>query len=110
MSQRALVLRLLREAGSAGVDTHELIYVYGITQPASRINELRNDGHDITTIDRGTADNGKKRLCTYILKGAPGRKITAQPEDPAKPLSFDCGCVRSASGMGWDKRCERHAA
>lgn len=110
MSQRNLVHRLLREAGPAGVDAHELIYIYGITQPAARVNELRNSGLDIETRDHGLAPDGRRRLCSYVLKGAPGRSIAPapKPDDPPAPLAFDCGCVRAASGMGWASRCERH--
>jgi Helix-turn-helix domain len=113
MSQRGLILRLLREAGPEGVDAHELIYVFGITQPATRVFELREQGHDVETIDRGTTDDGRRRLCTYVLRGAQG-SAKPSPVDMGPPaqsiaLALPCGCVRAPSGMGWESRCDLHA-
>jgi hypothetical protein len=47
--QRALVLKLLREAGAAGRSTLELRYTDGIYHPPARVLELRDLGFEITT-------------------------------------------------------------
>lgn len=112
MSQRNLVLRLLREAGPEGVDNHALVYVFGVTRAASIVHGLRIDGHPVDTIDRGFAPDGKRRLCTYVLRGAqPSQVAPAIPSEPGAPapeLPLPCGCIRAAGGMAWKSRCERH--
>jgi hypothetical protein len=108
MSQSALVLRLLREAGPEGVDAWDLVYRHGITRGAAVIHDLRVlGGHDIETNDRGTTDDRRPRLATYVLRGAPGRQVPPL-DQPAAPLVLPCGCVRAAGGMSWESRCDRH--
>lgn len=51
--QRAAILELLREAGEAGVSRATLIFLYHMSQSASRIFELRKLGFRIRTEDRG---------------------------------------------------------
>jgi hypothetical protein len=114
MSQKKIVLMLLRERGPAGVSSHELIYRYGITRGAAVVHVLRHeDGFDIETRDEGETPDGKQRLARYILKNG-GRKSPAPPPDepfelpPPSKLPLPCGCVRSADGRGWEYRCEGH--
>lgn len=142
MSQRGLVLRLLRERGAEGVSAHEFTYRFGITRAAAIIHELRNEKppFDITTVDEGATEDGRQKMARYVLKGDPERGMYRQSETgPGQPghgypgpfapersplgpgaepeellvaavdLPFPCGCVRSADGRGWLKRCDNHA-
>lgn len=115
MSQAGVILRLLRERGRDGVDTHELIYEYGITQVAARIWALRDQGYVIDTIDHGHTEDGRRRLCSYVLRHDPFAKdepATPKPAPADPPVAVDltlpCGCVRAADGRSWVSRCDRH--
>lgn len=111
MSQRGLIRRLLEERGAAGVSAHELIYDHGITQVATRIFELRTEeGLDIETIDTGTTEDGRRRMCNYVLRGAQIRPPRpAPPPIVPVPIVWECGCVRAADGRSWENRCDKHA-
>lgn len=122
VTQRETVLRLLREAGTKGVSAHVFNFDWGITRSASVVHELRQDGFSIRTVDEGTLPDGRQRLCRYILeqpsregrdrKEDVDRGTTSSPDVPVpalpRPLPLPCGCIRSADGMGWDSRCQRH--
>lgn len=115
MSQSGVILRLLRERGRDGVETRELIYEYGITQVAARIWGLRDQGFVIDTIDHGWADDGRRKLCSYVLRLDPFAKDEAAAPSPAPAdplvvvdLTLPCGCVRAADGRSWISRCDRH--
>lgn len=116
MSQERLVLRMLRERGAAGVSNHELVYRHGITRAAAIVHDLRhNHGLEIETRDEGETQDGRQKLCRYVLVGVPEQlkpQAPAEPQydfGPARPLDFGCGCVRSADGRSWESRCDDHA-
>ena len=113
MTQRDVVLKMLREAGAEGVSAHDLVYAKGITRGAAVIFALRGEGHAIATTDEGTLPDGRKRLARYILQErvlAPPRPPTdPRPEpQPYRSLGFNCGCVRAEDGMSWALRCTIH--
>lgn len=62
--QKALVLRLLRERGSRGVNAHELVYTHGITRGAAVVHELQKEGIEIESFVE------PNKLATYVLKDA----------------------------------------
>lgn len=128
MSQRGLVLRMLRERGSVGVTAHELNYRHGITRSASIIFDLRQEGYEIRTQDEGDTEDGRSRMARYTLVSWPaearlepsgqrrlvGAGFSPPPEAPLelpepKALDLPCGCARSADGRSWLRRCERHS-
>ena len=118
MSQKGLVLRLLREAGSAGVSNHSFTYRFGITRAAAYVFELRQEGYDIDTVDEGQTPDGREKLARYVLKrnalSDPIHTPVRVPVDvpielgEAVELRMPCGCVRSADGRSWVKRCDTH--
>lgn len=117
MSQMTTVLRLLREAGPAGVEAHDLVYNHGITRSAAIVHTLRKMGYGIETLDGRTLPDGRKELATYILvRDLEGRPVRVGPSPeqpgeiatPAVPLEWDCGCVRAADGRSWVSRCPVH--
>lgn len=118
MSQRDIVLRRLREAGEKGVSARTFIYEDGITRSAAIVYDLRqHEGFNIETLDEGSTDTDprRKRLARYVLHEpeAPKRVPTPPPglfdlPSEAKPVTFDCGCVRSADGKRWDTACRFH--
>ena len=46
-TQRQKILALLKQMGSAGVNSHDLTYLYSVKQAPTRIKELRNLGFNI---------------------------------------------------------------
>ena len=64
MSQCNDILHHMQTQG--GLTTLDALDLYGCFRLASRINDLRNDGHDIVTIMEET-NNGKK-IARYFLK------------------------------------------
>jgi hypothetical protein len=127
MTQRAVLERLLRQAGAAGVDVHDLVYRHGITRAAAIVLTLRDQGWLIDTRYDAKLVGGRQRLASYVLVQEPGRPPVRRngTEDgpqrpqapvvastatlpPAAPLTLPCGCVRAASGMSWQVRCWRH--
>ena len=48
-TQRQKVLRLLKESGQSGINSHDLTYIHGIKQAPTRVKELRSEGFLITT-------------------------------------------------------------
>jgi hypothetical protein len=65
-TQRAEILRLLREAGPAGVSRAELIFERHITQCGARVDELKRQGFEIVSELR----DGEKYV-RYVLKSEP---------------------------------------
>ena len=61
MTQKETILRHLKRKKS--ISSFEALLVYGITRLASRIDELRQDGHDIETIMK--KDEKGKRYARY---------------------------------------------
>lgn len=61
MTQRDEVLELLQQAGPGGVNSYALTYAYGIKQAPTRIKELKESGHNISSIPQ------KDRSVQYIL-------------------------------------------
>lgn len=111
MTQKSVVVGMLREAGPKGVSVHDLIYRHGITRAAAIVHDLRTeDGMNIVTVDEG---DGK--LARYVLQGShlerPRRPDLeeALPLPPAKPIEWSCGCIRAADGRSWVVRCDLHA-
>lgn len=54
------------------VITQRTAYEYGITRLASRINDLRKDGHNIETVNKRVPtrwNNGITRIAEYHYKG-----------------------------------------
>ena len=76
MSQRDLVLRMLRESGPKGVSAHVFNYEHGITRSAAIVHELRGQGYDIETLDEGKLPDGRSRMARYVLHDARSRGIT----------------------------------
>ncbi len=115
MSQRSVLLAMLREAGPKGVAVHDLIYDRGITRAAAIVFDLKQAGHIIDTIEGGRLPDGRTQLARYVLRGQ-RQPVVKRPEpglfddlpQPATPISFDCGCERSADGTTWTNRCEKH--
>lgn len=64
MTQKQTVLKILRSS-SRGVSTLEGMAAYGIIRLATRVFELKKDGHDIRTVMKRDA-NGK-RYARYVL-------------------------------------------
>lgn len=123
-TQKQTVLRLLREAGPAGVEVHDLVYQHGITRAAAIVWELTHlddlgGPFDIETEYGRRTRDGRRRLARYVLKGVPAqpRRIpTVEYHEwqmdvptPTEPIGFDCGCVRSADAKTWEVRCAAHA-
>src|SRR5678815_2342454 len=114
-TQRGIVLRLLEERGSEGVNVREFIYNHGITDTAAIVFKLRKEGRNIVTHDEGKTDTGARRLATYELLNPDGsHRAPKPPPDPdapveLKPLELACGCVRAADGRSWKSRCETHS-
>lgn len=46
-TQRQKVLRLLKEAGQSGINSHDLTYIHGIKQAPTRVQELEAEGYNI---------------------------------------------------------------
>lgn len=114
MSQAAVLLTMMREAGAKGVSVHDLIYRRGITRAAAIVFTLRERGYEIETVDEGN-----DRLARYVLVSWPDGRANRPPAPPVpppddpvtpasagKPVEFWCGCVRSGDGKVWVKRCE----
>lgn len=69
-NQRAIILEALTESPKTTV---ELRHDYGIMQPAPRILELKQRGHNIASlrVDSCTPDGVKhKAVALYVLRGA----------------------------------------
>lgn len=67
-TQREKVLRLLREAGNSGINSHDLTYIHSIKQAPTRIYELQEEGYLISTRPL------KNRSVIYILEYVPEEK------------------------------------
>jgi hypothetical protein len=76
-SQRATVLRLLRERGEAGVGAQELIFQHGITRSAAIVHKLRTEDH----LPIQTKPGGPGELAVYYLPR--GEKV--RPTPPPTP-------------------------
>lgn len=115
MSQKSVLLTMLKENGAEGVSGHDLIYRHGITRAAAIVFDLKNEGWDIETFGGETLADGRKELASYRLK-IPMK--TLAPQMPAglfedlpalaTPIDFDCGCQRGSDGRTWLRRCETH--
>ena len=116
MSQRSVLLAMLKEAGPKGVDVHDLIYNRGITRAAAVVFDLKQAGHVIDTVEGKRLPDGRTELARYVLRGR-RQPVVSRPAPglfddlpaTAVPISFDCGCERSADGKVWTLRCGRHA-
>ena len=67
--QRARILSHLEEVGSKGASTIELREKLDILHPAGRVNELREEGHEIitrTTVSEN-AQGKRHRNARYVL-------------------------------------------
>ena len=77
--QRVRVLHILQEAGGRGVTNLELTFMYRVSQSASRVFELRDEGWRIDSVPSGKRDGS----VTYILRGR------SESGEPAKsPKDF----------------------
>lgn len=125
MTQQTVLIKLLRDAGPAGVSVHDVVYQHGITRAAAIVHDLRDAGWVIDTHEpAGMASAGARRLATYVLRQEPGQPPQPAHNGPGRPqavpvaststlppatdLRLPCGCVRAASGMAWLARCQRH--
>jgi hypothetical protein len=116
MSQRSVLLAMLREAGPKGVSVHDLIYDRGITRAAAIVFDLKQAGHDIETVDGKRLGDGRQELARYVLRER-RQPVVRRPQPglfddlpaSASPIKFDCGCVRSADAKIWTVRCALHA-
>lgn len=113
MSQKSVVVGLLREAGPKGVSVHDLVYRYGITRAATIIYDLRQQPPVGPGMTIDTLDEGNEKLARYVLRAEIGREfrsghaVDTQPKvEIGEPVEFWCGCVRTADGKTWIKRCE----
>ena len=65
-TQQGKVLRLLKESGQAGVNSHDLTYIHGIKQGPTRVKELQEQGYIITS-----SAPLKNRSVIYVLDEIP---------------------------------------
>ena len=82
--QHRTVLKLLADAGPAGVSAYELVYVHGITRGAAVVYDLRRDGYEIETINEGKLPDNGQSLARYVLKG--WRDPDHGPQAPLEPV------------------------
>jgi Helix-turn-helix domain len=68
-TQCEVMLRVLRQSGSAGVTTLQARENHGILSPACRVLELRRTGHDIRTVwaFQLDAEGRPHRVARYVL-------------------------------------------
>jgi Helix-turn-helix domain len=88
-TQRDEILRLLREAGTAGVSRAELIFKRRMTQCGVRIDELKHAGFAIRSEEREN-----ELYVRYVLDG--------EPPEP-KPLPGDTDWYRHFVGKPWPR-------
>lgn len=69
MSDKLNILAYMEEHGS--ITQGDALFYFGCSRLASRINELRKDGHNIVTVmEDGTRRDGTRcRYGRYVLKG-----------------------------------------
>lgn len=75
-TQRQKVLRLLRESGKSGLNSHDLTYIHGIKQAPTRIYELIEKGYKISS-----SAPHKNRSIDYVLD--------YEPEELKKPIRYE---------------------
>ena len=106
MTQREVVLGLLRQAGDQGVSVHDLVYRRGITRAAAIIHGLRHDeGLDIETIPGEPLPDGRVALARYRLRPerfAAPMVMRGHPQEGCcqrcgEPWEFGHRCNRSTS-------------
>jgi hypothetical protein len=78
MSQKATVLKMLRNAGERGVRSDEFIRSY-MPRGCARVLELKEDGYEI----EDTREGKYKR---FVLRGEVGHRVGGRGE-PSPPLS-----------------------
>jgi hypothetical protein len=68
-TQCEVMLRALRQSGSAGATTLQAREDHGILSPACRVLELRRTGHDIRTVwvFQLDAEGRPHRVARYVL-------------------------------------------
>lgn len=64
-TQRNKVLDLLLEAGTRGVNSHDLTYIFSIKQAPTRVKELREAGYNIVS------ETLPNKSVQYVLDGVP---------------------------------------
>jgi hypothetical protein len=79
-TQRDRLLRILRDAGAAGVHTHEL-RVAGFGNPSQRVTELQAAGHEIVHKRERRGDANGTR---YTLKSAGGQSSASHDADDVR--------------------------
>lgn len=92
-TQRSEVLRLLREAGPAGVSRAELIFERRITQCGARVDELKQQGFEVVSELREG-----ERYVRYVLKGEP---LELRPL-PERADWFECQAGKPRPGENTD--------
>lgn len=85
-TQRGEILRLLRDAGTAGVSRAELIFDRHITQCGARVDELKRQGFEIVSEQR----DGETYV-RYVLKGEP---LELRPVSEPDWFASATGCER----------------
>lgn len=81
MTQKLTVLQALKDAGDRGVSNGEL-NALGIFRYSARVHELREEGHQIRTV------NGKNGLAKFFYEGGPVRLEAARFETaPAQTVA-----------------------
>jgi hypothetical protein len=93
-TQADVVLRLLTEAGEAGVSARTLVYEHGITRGAAIVWSLRHQrGLNIVTTDDVPPGDGRMAMARYTLH--PGQVAPGQQPAPTVAL---CTCSHSIRG------------
>lgn len=64
-TQKNKTLDLLLEAGTRGVNSHDLTYIYSIKQAPTRVKELKEQGYNITS------QALPNKSVQYVLDGVP---------------------------------------
>lgn len=68
MTKKNVILRALRDAGSEGIHSFHLNHIARTTRTAARINDLKKEGYNITSILEKMGDSYGKR---YFLQSVP---------------------------------------
>lgn len=74
-TQQQKVLRLLKDAGNNGVNSHDLTYIHSIKQAPTRVQELEQKGYKIASIPQ------ENRSVNYILN--------YEPAELRKPIRYE---------------------
>lgn len=81
MTQKELILRALQDAGPFGLTSMEILDLCGPARAAARVQELRDEGHNIETRRERTAKNAV--VARYVLLPETTLFDAGQPTTPS---------------------------